>query len=424
MAHGGGLLFDPALHAAYYHYQWAIDRRNAVTVCVRDVQRLGYAFPSLFEQGVLRVFLHHQWPCIYVTLVATVVAVREQEAAMEYTGMWCADSVDDGSAAMDIQCAQLLKPAQEHGVYSCYVRAENESVAVPTLAVGDVVRITGRVFERRDKSRVVDVEWVERVEVTQEPLHLLRALAYGAERYAQPPPLPRARVDDPTLDRIESLKENRAASPYSWSVTELAKHAPEAPHPPPEPCGTSEEAPTPVVASTRSMVAFLARYLQDKTQAANDAGTLRPPMAHPTFTIPQLLSSATVQFQAQRLVAHKLPGRTLSPADRDVKVAQLIAHCVRRLVRTGMLLERRARTNRFQVVCPALIASYIAVLVRHTPQQRHEEVRRFSAASMRRRVCAAEPQLACVPLTTFDAALALLADAALVVRRGTQWGVP
>lgn len=88
MAHGGGLLFDPALHAAYYQYQWATDRRNAVTVCVRDVQRLGYAFPSLFEQGVLRVFLHHQWPCIYVTLVATIVAVREQEAAMEYTGMF------------------------------------------------------------------------------------------------------------------------------------------------------------------------------------------------------------------------------------------------------------------------------------------------------------------------------------------------
>ncbi|WFC94189.1 hypothetical protein MBRA1_000822 [Malassezia brasiliensis] len=379
MAHEGGLLFDPALNAAYHHYRWATDRRNAVTVCVRDVQRLGYAFPSLFEQGVLRMFLHHHWPCIYVTLVATVVAVREQEVAMEYI--------------------------------------------VPMLAVGDVVRINGRVFERRDKSRVVDVERVERVEATQEPLHLLRALAYGAERYTQPPPLPTEHVDVATVDRIEAPKIG-AASSNPWSATGHAKRAPETPHPLPKQHDTSEEATLPVVASTRSMVLFLARYLQDKTQATNDAAMLSPPLLHPTFTIPQLLSSATVQFHAQRLVTYKLPERTLSADERDAKVAQLITHCVRRLVRTGVLLERRARTNMFQVVCPALIAGYIAVLVRHTPQQRREEVRRFSSASMRRRVCAAEPRLACVPLSKFDAALALLADAALVVRYGTHWGVP
>lgn len=342
---------------------------------------------------------------------------------MEYTGTWRADTVDDGTAAMDVQCAQLLKPAQDRGVYSCYVRAENESVAAPTLVVGDVIHVTGRVFERRDKSRVVDIEWVERVEATQEPLHLLRALAYGAERYAEPPPVPGRNVDMPQMGHGGAPSEDNGDPTPALRVAEHFGRVLEAPHPFPEPCDEPAEVHTPAVSSTRSMLAFLARYLQDKTQAANAPGALRPPAAHPTFTIPQLLSSATVQYHAQRLVAHKLPGRTLSATERDAKVVQLISHCVRRLARTGVLLERRARTHTFQVVGPALIAAYIAVLVRHTPQQRRDEVRRFTTASMRRRVCAAETRLACVPLATFEAALALLADAALVVRHGTQWGV-
>ena len=324
---------------------------------------------------------------------------------------------------MDVQCAQLLKPAQDHGVYSCYVRSENEAVTAPTLVVGDVVRITGRVFERRDKSRVVDIEWVEHVEATQEPLHLLRALAYGAERYTQPAPVPRGNADLPRMDRGDPPAELSGDPAPALRVAEHFTRAAEALHPPSERREEPAEVSIPAVASTRSMVAFLARYLQDKTQAASTSAPLLPPAAHPTFTIPQLLSSATVQFHAQRLVAHKLPGRTLDATERDVKVAQLITHCVRRLVRTGVLLERRARTHTFQVVCPALIAAYIAVLARHTPQQRRDEVRRFTTASMRRRVCAADTRLACVSLATFDAALALLADAALVVRYGTQWGV-
>ena len=167
------------------------------------------------------------------------------------------------------------------------------------------------------------------------------------------------------------------------------------------------------------MIDFLARYLRDKTAAALEGGALDRPV--PAFTIPQLSSSATVQRHAGRLVAHKLAGRALSDAARRAKVEQLLVHCVRRLVRAGVLLERRR--GGFQVVCAALVAAYIAVLVRHTPERRGAEVRAFSAADMRERVCAAERRLARVPGATFDAALALLARAGVVHRRaGGAWG--
>lgn len=79
-------LFDPTLHAAYYQHRWASQKENGVLVCVRDVLRFKRAFPALFEAGAVRLYRHAQWPCVYATIVATVVAVREAEGQTEYTG--------------------------------------------------------------------------------------------------------------------------------------------------------------------------------------------------------------------------------------------------------------------------------------------------------------------------------------------------
>ena len=89
-----------------------------------------------------------------------------------------------------MQCAPTLKKAAP-GIYSCYVPADGHHDA-PRLAVGDVVRVTGRVFDRRDRSRSMDVESVEVVaDPTHEPAHMLEALARSDGMYRRAPDMPK-----------------------------------------------------------------------------------------------------------------------------------------------------------------------------------------------------------------------------------------
>ena len=76
---------DPGTQAAYHCQRWASSPDRSLVVCLRDLNKLSYAFPRLFKRGLSRLFQHKLWPCIYVTLVATVVAVHELEDTMEYS---------------------------------------------------------------------------------------------------------------------------------------------------------------------------------------------------------------------------------------------------------------------------------------------------------------------------------------------------
>ncbi|WFD39198.1 uncharacterized protein MJAP1_002168 [Malassezia japonica] len=359
-------LFDPTLHAAYYQHRWASQKENAVLVCVRDVLRLRRAFPALFEAGAVRLYRHAQWPCVYATVVATVVAVREAEGQTEYT-------VDDGSAAIDVQCAPTLKKAAP-GIYSCYVPADGHHDA-PRLAVGDVVRVTGRVFDRRDRSRSMDVESVEVVaDPTHEPAHMLEALARSDGMYRRAPDMPKE----------------------CGVIEELDGGAPPAP------------------SSTRAMVEFLQDYLAAKTSAALGPGLVRSRHLIPSFTLPGLITSASVQRAAHALVQHKLQGRALPEHALADKEHQLLSHCLDQLVRTGALLERRGTPRRFQVVCPALLGAYICALLGVSSAP-------FSTPEMHRRLRRADPRLKAVPLAHIDAALAHLAAHGVVAADGPVW---
>lgn len=78
--------YDPALETAFAQFRWASDQANAVLCRARDVRRLERAFPALAEAGTLRLYQHRAWPCVYVTLVATVVGATQREGYSEYIG--------------------------------------------------------------------------------------------------------------------------------------------------------------------------------------------------------------------------------------------------------------------------------------------------------------------------------------------------
>ncbi|WFD42043.1 hypothetical protein MPSI1_000680 [Malassezia psittaci] len=372
---------------------------------------------------------------------------------------------------MDVQISKFSKPNEDHGVYSCYVPGQNVHKASPKWRVGDVLRISGRVFERRDASRAVEVETCERVEETEEPQHILRALKLGIETYSYAPNMPpgchlhhQTNIENLALDSTLVQKDdaaynmrlrrqrhtNAGALKNTPRNTRHPAKAQEMKSVPPlntrlhtnnpfehNRCNENEAQHTPSiqattghprrdgadsksVPSTQSLVNFLKHYLSRKAANIPKSQILRGPSAIPRFTLSHLKLSASVMSEAGRLILHKRPNSSMSRAQWDQKLDQLLNYCMRKLIRAGVLLNYdKARS--FQVICPSLIAAYIAVLVKHTPCRRAADIRCFSSAAMRERVCVADRRLHTVSLIMFDAALELLEQCGLVKKVHNQW---
>lgn len=325
-----------------------------------------------------------------------------------------------------MQCAPTLKKAAP-GIYSCYVPADGHHDA-PRLAVGDVVRVTGRVFDRRDRSRSMDVESVEVVaDPTHEPAHMLEALARSEGMYRRAPDMPKEcgvmeELDEGAVDEVgrvdrrpapaTSFRETGARS--SGGVVPSAAHK-DAMAPPAVPPRARTPAPhSPALSSTQAMVAFLQDYLAAKTSAALGPGLVRSRHLVPSFTLPGLVTSASVQRAARALVQHKLQGRALPEHALADKERQLLSHCLDQLVRTGALLVRRGTPRRFQVVCPALLGAYICALLGVSSPP-------FSTSEMHRRLRRADPRLKAVPLADVGGALAHLATHGVLAADGPVW---
>lgn len=406
-----GALFDPALHHAYYQHQWASDSAHAVIVCVRDVHRLSPAFPALFKQ--VRLYRHKAWPCVYATLVATVVAGRETGTSMEYTGRLRCLPVDDGSGVLDIQCPATLRVVDTapKGVYDCYIRTQ-QVYRTPQLEVGQILQCTGRVFERRDRPRSMEVVAMEVAgDPNREPLHILQALDWAAHVYTNPPDWPSVCQGAEAPAWTAALPaDTRAPADHGEATLDDADRMP-APVPPLEPAPT-----------TRAMTVFLASYLHQKTTAALGPRAPLVRSAVPRFRLDELVASASVRRQACRLVAYKLGLSSNQTPPRD-KVHRLVAHCLAVLVRTGHVLRHGGDPPAFQVIGAPLLAAYIAPLLLHTPRHRQKEIEAFSSRGMHRRLRHADPRLRHVPLHQIDAALTLLADRGLLTAHDGVWGV-
>ncbi|WFC97959.1 hypothetical protein MYAM1_000679 [Malassezia yamatoensis] len=372
---------------------------------------------------------------------------------------------------MDVQISKFSKPNEDHGVYSCYVPGQRVLRASPKWRVGDVLRILGRVFERRDASRAVEVEMCERVDETEEPQHILRALKLGLDTYSYAPNMPpgcqlpnRTHMENLALDSMLVHKENPAYNTRSkrlrhtnvgaWSntprnTTHLAtaqemgsvpsldtrlnsknrieqnlRVGNKAQHTPSIQATTRhslrDSADTKSVPSTQSFVNFLKHYLTRKTGNTSRSQILRGPSAIPRFTLSHLQLSASVISEANRLIILKRPNASMSREVWDRKINQLLSHCMRKLIRAGVLLNYD-KSRSFQVICPSLIAAYIAVLVKHTPRRRAADIRCFSSAAMRQRVCVADQRLHSVSLVMFDTALELLEQYGIVKKVQNQW---
>ncbi|PKI83019.1 hypothetical protein MVES_002997 [Malassezia vespertilionis] len=354
----------PTLEDAYSEYQSALNPSNAVECIVRHVGELERAYPALFEQGTIRMYLHRGCYCVHVIVYGILVGMRVKEDELEYT-------LDDGSGVIDIQYSGAAKPV---GVFSCYVPEERKNDA-PQFLVGDTIRCVARVYERRHGRALKAIE-MERVEdANDEPRHILVAMHMAEHMYRLQAHGEQAQ--DTAQNNVHTEEDDTWAAHGADAL--VGGHAEaqfqEEREPndalrielPTSPAATTHEPPS----STRAMCTFLLDYLGKKndallTQVRTNDPALLSPSAAPSFCAAELLQSSKVRKNAAALVASKYKAAGTHSKPRKHDLQDLVQHCLDALVRQGAL-ARSDVSGAFQVVCAYLTAAHLAPILPTMP---------------------------------------------------------
>lgn len=145
---------DAELVWAYAQYKWARIPANALPCCIGHIHSLR-PMTYLTEQLACTAYLHGQWPCIFVHVVATIVGVQLNEFYAEYT-------LDDGSGTIDVYCRKSLPAWHMHrpqvGTGDKYTyNATTRQLDHTSLhfSVGDLVDTLARLYVHSHRGRVL-----------------------------------------------------------------------------------------------------------------------------------------------------------------------------------------------------------------------------------------------------------------------------
>ncbi|PWN29646.1 hypothetical protein BDZ90DRAFT_277908 [Jaminaea rosea] len=175
-------------------YTWADRPSNAVVLRNTHLANIAL-FGGHAAAAGLPIYQHGQRPCLYATIAGIIVGVSEKDHRWDYL-------VDDGSCVVDVSIHERNIPAAvaaraRYGPTSSRVTLEAQpSRIVPTLNVGDLMRVTGKIWrqpmstdKRRPRYRVgLDAHDAALLngDPTAEARHNLEAHRLFSERYSKP----------------------------------------------------------------------------------------------------------------------------------------------------------------------------------------------------------------------------------------------
>lgn len=127
-------------------YTWADNPAEAVVLRNADLVRLSLYRGTQVSSG-LPIYQHGQWPCVFATVSGIIVGITEKDRKWEYL-------VDDGSHVIDItihgrSIPESVRVSREPLASGSRVKIEDQlSIAKPSLEIGDLVRVTGKIWGR------------------------------------------------------------------------------------------------------------------------------------------------------------------------------------------------------------------------------------------------------------------------------------
>ena len=365
------------------HFQWAEDPAHALVCCVRHALELTPVSASTSEGFVLRFYRHGRWPCMFVDVVATVVGVQLRHHYVEY-------SIDDGSGVIDVMCRghislSVAEWSHESGIDACYLPPE------PTLlhdeqhfALGDVVHVRGRVYEREDRPRALQAVAISRAaDVNDEARHVLEALHV-----------------------VHVYKSNVPPCDATWM--QPASSMPPPPTLPPRKVIPS--VPSPFKShSRRAFTYYVWMYMNAATEHALEHTSGLDVHNVPAFSVVTL--ARNMAHRAEEVVREKLRKRATQDMAPDIlrtHVYGLVNSALQSLVRLGRVIQSGAM---YQVAHPHLLACYLMIVLRLSDATgRRATIPRMHMriTSVRQRLQRYHDRFAHVSLASIEAALRVL----------------
>ncbi|CAO1626161.1 unnamed protein product [Sympodiomycopsis kandeliae] len=182
-------------------YTWADDADRSVVIRNRSLSQIKVLGSGLISAGI-PIFVHRRRPCLYATIAGIVVGMTPKDRKWEYL-------VDDGTQVIDVvvhnrTIPKSIAPHNEPTNQKQQQTASSSRVTLdtfdwslePDLHVGDVVKVTGKIWRRQytsleERTSVkvgIDVHQVEFLneDPTKEALHSLQANELEVGEYNRP----------------------------------------------------------------------------------------------------------------------------------------------------------------------------------------------------------------------------------------------
>lgn len=369
--------------SSYTHLQWAEDPAHALVCCVRHTLELMPVSASTPEGFVLQFYQNGQWPCMFVDVVATVVGAQQRYHYVEY-------SIDDGSGVIDVMCRghvpiSVADWSSESGIDACYLPP------MPTLlhdelhfALGDVVHVRGRVYEREDRPRALQAIAISRAaDVNDESRHVLEALHV-----------------------VHVYKNNIPPCDVTWMHPTSSMPPPPAP-PPRE---VIPRVPSPFKShSRRAFTYYVWMYMNAATEHTLEHTNGLDVHNVPAFSVPTL--ARNLAHRAEEIIRGKLRKKATQDMGPDIlrtHVHHLMDSALQSLVRLGRVIQSGSM---YQVAHPHLLACYLMVVLRLSDTTgRRTTIPRVNMriTSVRHRLQRYHDRFAHVSLASIEAALRIL----------------
>lgn len=173
-------------------YTWANDPSQAVLLRNHDLYNIGL-YGGKYADAILPIYRHRRRPCIFATVAGIVVGATKKDRQWDYL-------LDDGSQVIDFsvqfKSISLFIPISAENFPTSKEKMDGLSLK-PSIEVGDIVRVTGRIWRRQYTSewggsathRIgLDVSSLDTLnhDPTAESRHNLEAHRLAQREYSEP----------------------------------------------------------------------------------------------------------------------------------------------------------------------------------------------------------------------------------------------
>lgn len=130
-------------------YAWADHPNRSVIIRNRRLAQISLLSQNDISAGI-PIFVHRQRPCLYATIAGIVVGTTTRDWKWEYM-------IDDGSQLIDVVVQASSIPQSIAPLRKKTSDTSSFALAEPELRLGDLVKVTGKIWRRHWKAREVKV---------------------------------------------------------------------------------------------------------------------------------------------------------------------------------------------------------------------------------------------------------------------------